>query len=328
MNQPSKNSSSGQSSDSGAGSGNGAGASHRTGRAPAGLPAITVDARAVEARAARFTRRSIKNEAKRAALAAAMSMVDLTTLEGMDTPGKVERLCRKALQPGLDPRLPRVAAVCVYPTFVAHARQVLEGSDVRVAAVATAFPSGQSFLDVRLDETRRTVDAGAHEIDMVIDRGAFLAGDHARVFDEIAATKEACGAAHLKVILETGELSTYDNVRTASDLAMRAGADFIKTSTGKIAPASTMPVCLVMAEAIRDHYRATGVQVGLKAAGGIRTSKQAWHYLVLIKETLGDAWLTPDWFRIGASSLVNDLLLQWERLDTGRYQSAVYFSND
>jgi len=287
-----------------------------------------VDARAVEARAARFTTRSVKKESKRAALALSMSMVDLTTLEGMDTPGKVDRLCRKALRPGLDPRVPSAAAVCVYPPFVARARRALEGSSVKVAAVATAFPSGQSFLDVRLDETRRTVEAGAHEIDMVIDRGAFLAGDHARVADEIAATKEACGDAHLKVILETGELATYDNVRRASQLAMDAGADFIKTSTGKIAPASTMPVCLVMAEAIRDHYRATGRMVGLKAAGGIRTAKQAWHYLVLVKETLGDAWLDPDWFRIGASSLANDLLAQWARLDSGRYQSGDYFSKD
>jgi deoxyribose-phosphate aldolase len=293
------------------------------------LPAVPpVDRVAADARAQSFTTRSIKKESKRAALAATLAMVDLTTLEGADTPDKVARLCRKARQPALDPRVPPVAAVCVYPTFVAHAKDALRGSDVKVAAVATAFPSGQSFLDVRLDETRRTVAEGADEIDMVIDRGAFLAGEYARVHDEIAAVKEACGPAHLKVILETGELVTYDNVRRASQLAMDAGADFVKTSTGKIAPASTLPVCLVMAETIRDHWFATGRRVGLKAAGGIRTAKSAWQYLVMVKETLGDDWFTPDLFRLGASALVNDVLQQWVRLDTGRYQSAVHFSED
>ncbi|MEZ5976689.1 MAG: deoxyribose-phosphate aldolase [Planctomycetota bacterium] len=293
------------------------------------LPAIpSVDRVGADARAAVFTRRSIKNEAKRAALATMVAMTDLTTLEGMDTPDKVRRLCRKAIRPIPDERVPSCAAVCVYPPFVSVAREALEGSGVAVAAVSTAFPSGHSFLDVRLDETRRTVEAGAHEIDMVIDRGAFLAGEHARVHDEVAAVKEACGPAHLKVILETGELQTYDNVRRASQIAMDAGADFIKTSTGKVTPAATLPVCLVMSEAIRDHYLATGVRVGLKAAGGIRTAKQAWQYLVMVKETLGDAWLTPDLFRLGASSLVNDALQQWERLETGRYQSADYFSED
>jgi deoxyribose-phosphate aldolase len=291
-------------------------------------PVPPVDRVAADARAHAFTTRSIKKESKRAALAATLAMVDLTTLEGMDTPDKVERLCRKARQPSIDPRVPPVAAVCVYPTFVAQAKAALLGSDVKVAAVATAFPSGQSFLDVKLDETRRTVDAGADEIDMVIDRGAFLAGEYGKVHDEIAAVKEACGAAHLKVILETGELATYDNVRRASQIAMDAGGDFIKTSTGKVTPASTLPVCLVMSEAIRDHWFRTGRRVGLKAAGGIRTAKSAWQYLVMVKETLGDDWFTPELFRMGASALVNDVLQQWARLDSGRYQSAVYFSED
>jgi deoxyribose-phosphate aldolase len=293
------------------------------------LPAVPpVDRVAADARAHAFTTRSIKKESKRAALAATLAMVDLTTLEGMDTPDKVARMCTKARQPSTDPRVPPVAAVCVYPTFVAHAKAALAGSDVKVAAVATAFPSGQSFLAIKIDETRRTVDAGADEIDMVIDRGAFLAGEYNQVHDEIAIVKEACGPAHLKVILETGELATYDNVRRASQIAMDAGGDFIKTSTGKESPASTLPICLVMSEAIRDHYLATGRRVGLKAAGGIRTAKTAWQYLVLVKETLGDDWFTPDLFRMGASALVNDVLQQWVRLDSGRYQSAVYFSED
>ena len=291
-------------------------------------PVPTVDQVAVEARARAFTKRSIKTHAKERALALVTSMIDLTTLEGMDTEDKVRRLCRKALTPLPGHPVPPVAAVCVYPTMVRVAREALAGSPVHVASVATAFPSGQSFLDVRLDEVRRTVEAGADEIDMVIARGAFLRGDHARVHDEIAAVKEACGPAHLKVILETGELGSYDQVRKASRIAMDAGGDFIKTSTGKIGSAATMPVTLVMLEAIRDHYFETGRVVGMKPAGGIRTAKEAWHYLVMVKETLGDRWLTPELFRFGASSLLNDVLMQWQKRETGRYQSSVYFTQD
>ncbi|MBM3876502.1 MAG: deoxyribose-phosphate aldolase [Verrucomicrobia bacterium] len=282
----------------------------------------------VEERAASFTKRSIKTSSKLAGLKLAVSMMDLTTLEGKDTPGKVAFLCRKALQP-LDPRydVPPCGAVCVYPNMVRFARRFLgESSPVHVASVATGFPSGQYPLPTKLTEVRRAVAEGADEIDMVIDRCAFLAGDHARVFDEIAATRQACGAAHLKVILETGELVTYDNVRVASRLAMDAGADFIKTSTGKVAPAATMPVTLVMLEAIRDHFFATGVRIGMKPAGGIRTAKQALHYLVMVKETLGDDWLTPDLFRFGASTLVNDVLMQIVKTVDGNYQAADYFS--
>ncbi|MCB9899304.1 MAG: deoxyribose-phosphate aldolase [Planctomycetes bacterium] len=291
-------------------------------------PVPSVDQVAVEQRAAAFTKRSIKTSAKKAALAFTVRMIDLTTLEGADTPGKVLRLCRKAMRPALDPQVPSVAAVCVYPTMVGVALRELAGSGVKVASVATAFPSGQSFLDVRLDEVRRTVELGADEIDMVINRGAWLAGDVARVHDEIASIKQACGPAHLKVILETGELGTYDQVRKASQVAMDAGADFIKTSTGKVSPAATLPVTLVMLEAIRDHFHATGRVVGMKPAGGIRTAKQAWQYLVMVKETLGDAWLTPDRFRLGASSLLNDVLLQWERARTGHYESVRSLSDD
>jgi len=281
-----------------------------------------------EERAAAFAKRSIKTSAKLAGLKMAVSMMDLTTLEGKDTPGKVAYLCRKALQP-LDPKyeVPPCGAVCVYPNMVRFARKFLgDDSAVKVASVATGFPSGQYPLRTRLEETRRAVRDGADEIDMVIDRGAFLAGDHSKVFDEIAAVKEACGPAHLKVILETGELVTYDNVRLASDLAMEAGADFIKTSTGKVSPAATMPVTLVMLEAIRDYFYATGIRIGMKPAGGIRTSKQALAYLVMVKETLGDDWLTPDLFRFGASTLVNDVLMQIARLAEGNYQNADYFS--
>ncbi len=288
----------------------------------------TVDAIMVEERAASFTKRSIKTSSKLAGLKLAISMMDLTTLEGKDTPGKVAFLCRKAMQP-LDPRynVPPCGAVCVYPNMVKFARRFLgESSPVHVASVATGFPSGQFPLPTKLAEVRRAVADGADEIDMVIDRCAFLAGDHARVFDEIAATKQACGAAHLKVILETGELVTYDNVRLASQLAMDAGADFIKTSTGKVAPAATMPVTLVMLEAIRDYFFATGIRIGMKPAGGIRTSKQALHYLVMVKETLGDDWLTPDLFRFGASTLVNDVLMQIVKTADGNYQAADYFS--
>jgi deoxyribose-phosphate aldolase len=282
----------------------------------------------VEERAASFGKRSLKTYAKLAGLKMAVSMCDLTTLEGKDTPGKVAYLCRKALQPiEVKYEVPGCAAVCVYPNLVKCARQFLGGnSPVKIAAVATGFPSGQYPLRTKLEEVRRTVADGADEIDMVIDRGAFLAGDHARVFDEIAATKEACGPAHLKVILETGELVTYDNVRLASEIAMQAGADFIKTSTGKVSPAATMPVTLVMLEAIRDYFFATGIRIGMKPAGGIRTSKQALAYLVMVKETLGDDWLSPQLFRFGASSLVNDLLMQIVKTVDGNYQSADYFS--
>jgi len=256
-------------------------------------------------------------------------MIDLTTLEGKDSDGKVRQLCAKALHPlPGDPTVGPCAAVCVYPKWVATAKRQLVGSEVKVASVATGFPAGLVPLEVKLADTRRAVEDGADEIDMVIDRGAFLAGEERRVFDEIVAVKKACGDAHLKVILETGELVTYDRVRRASHLAMQAGADFIKTSTGKIQPAATAPVVLVMLEAIRDHYLATGRKVGMKPAGGIRTSKQALHLLVMVKETLGDAWLTPELFRIGASSLTNDLLMQLVKESTGRYQSADYFSKD
>lgn len=291
-------------------------------------PVPAVDQVGVEQRAATFTRRSIKSTSKRAALQLIVRMIDLTTLEGMDTEAKVTRLCRKAVRPALDPEVPSVAAVCVYPTMVATAVRELAGSGVQVAAVATAFPSGQSFLSVRLDEVRRTVEQGAHEIDMVIQRGAWLAGDHARVHDEIAEIKEAAGPAHLKVILETGELGTYDQVRKASQVAMDAGADFIKTSTGKVSPAATLPVTLVMLQAIRDHFHATGRAVGMKPAGGIKTAKQAWQYLVMVKETLGDDWLRPERFRLGASSLLNDVLSQWDWLRSGHYASPTDHSED
>lgn len=281
-----------------------------------------------EERAAAFTKRSIKTAAKLTGLKMAVAMMDLTTLEGKDTPGKVAFLCRKAIQPA-DPKydVPSCAAVCVYPSMVKHARKFLGAdSPVHVASVATGFPSGQYPLRTRLEEVRRAAGDGADEIDMVIDRGAFLAGKHALVFDEIATVKEACGPAHLKVILETGELGTLDNVRLASQIAMEAGGDFIKTSTGKVNPAATMPVTLVMLEAIREYFLATGVRIGMKPAGGIRTSKQALAYLVMVKETLGDDWLTPDLFRFGASTLVNDVLMQIAKLAEGNYQAGDYFS--
>jgi deoxyribose-phosphate aldolase len=288
----------------------------------------TVDAVMVEERAASFTKRSIKTSAKLSGLKLVVSMMDLTTLEGKDTPGKVAYLCRKALQPA-EPKygVPNCAAVCVYPNMVKYARKFVgENSRVRVASVATGFPSGQYPLRTKLEEVRRAVSEGANEIDMVIDRGAFLDGDYAKVFDEIAATKQACGHAHLKVILETGELVTYDNVRLASQIAMEAGGDFIKTSTGKVNPAATMPVTLVMLEAIRDYFYATGIRIGMKPAGGIRNSKMALHYLVMLKETLGDDWLTPELFRFGASTLVNDVLMQIAKTADGNYQGADYFS--
>jgi deoxyribose-phosphate aldolase len=288
----------------------------------------TVDQVTVEERAASFTKRSIKNNAKLSGLKMVVSMMDLTTLEGKDTPGKVAYLCRKALQP-MEPSyaVPPCAAVCVYPNLVRPARRFLGvSSPVHIAAVATGFPSGQYPLRTKLEETRRAAGDGADEIDMVIDRGAFLTGDHQKVSDEIAAVKQACGPAHLKVILETGELVTYDNVRLASQIAMEAGADFIKTSTGKVQPAATMPVTLVMLEAIRDYFFQTGIRIGMKPAGGIRTAKQSLAYLVMVKETLGDDWLTPDLFRIGASTLLNDVLMQIAKCADGHYQSADYFS--
>lgn len=287
----------------------------------------TIDQVMVEERATAFTKRSIKTSAKLAGLKLAISMMDLTTLEGKDTPGKVAFLCRKAMQPA-DPRydVPSCAAVCVYSNLVRVAKKFLQRSIVKVASVATAFPTGLMPLKLKLQEVRQAARDGADEIDMVINRGSFLAGEHARVFDEIAMTKEACGEAHLKVILETGELQTYDNVRIASEIAMQAGADFIKTSTGKVSPAATMPVTLVMLEAIRDYFYATGIRIGMKPAGGIRTAKQALAYLVMVKETLGDDWLTPDLFRFGASTLVNDVLMQIVKSVDGNYQAAEYFS--
>ena len=288
-----------------------------------------VDEVGVNERVARFQSRSIKTASKVEALKLILSMIDLTTLEGQDTPGKVRQLCQKAIQlHAAMPGLPHVAAVCVYPTMVAVAKEALAGHDINIASVATAFPSGMSTLSVKLDDTRMAVDAGATEIDMVISRGAYLAGDYRYVFDEIAAVKKACGEAHLKVILETGELGTLDRIRKASVLAMHAGADFIKTSTGKIQPAATMQVTLVMLQAIRDYYYDTGKMIGMKPAGGISTAKLGVHYLVMLRETLGNAWMTPQWFRFGASSLANDVLMQLVKQSTGVYQSADYFSKD
>lgn len=288
-----------------------------------------VDAIAVEERVAQLAKRSIKKAAKVLGLKLAIRMMDLTTLEGKDTPGKVRALCNKALHPlDSDPGLGPCAAICVYPNMVPFAREALLGSTVKVASVATAFPSGQSPLDVKLEDVRRAVDLGADEIDMVIDRGAMLSGDYAKVFDEIAATKEASGPAHLKVILETGELGSYDVIRKASEIGIAAGGDFIKTSTGKVQPAATLGVTLVMLETIRDHYYATGRKIGMKPAGGVRTAKQALQYLVVVKETLGDAWLDPGLFRFGASALLNDVLMQLEKERTGNYQASEDFSKD
>jgi deoxyribose-phosphate aldolase len=292
-----------------------------------GLPGV--DQVGAEARVATLSTRSIKTTAKAWAIDLAISMIDLTTLEGQDTPGKVRALCAKAMRPDpADRTAPRVAAICVYPDMVSVAAHELAGSGVHLASVATAFPSGRAALPVKLADTRDAVAAGADEIDMVIDRGAFLSGRYLEVFEEIVAVKEAIGDAHLKVILETGELVTYDNVRRASWLAMLAGGDFIKTSTGKISPAATLPVTLVMLEAVRDFRDSMGHQVGVKAAGGIRTTKDAIKYLVLVNETAGDDWLEPDWFRIGASSLLNDLLMQRTKLTTGRYSGPDYFTVD
>ncbi|MCH8299174.1 MAG: deoxyribose-phosphate aldolase [Candidatus Marinimicrobia bacterium] len=288
-----------------------------------------VDQIGIEERVARLNKRSIKKKSKISALKLALSMIDLTTLEGKDSKGKVRQLCNKALHlHDSFPDLPHVAAICVYPPMVPTAVECLSGSNVKVASVATAFPSGMTSLQTKLSEVRRVVRMGADEVDMVISRGAFLRGEYKFVFDEIASVKEACGEAHLKVILETGELNTLDNVRLASDIAIGAGADFIKTSTGKIQPASTQPVALVMMQAIRDHYFKTGKKVGVKAAGGISDAKTAIQYLVLLKETLGVDWLTPDLFRFGASSLANDLLMQIMKQTEGVYQSANYFSKD
>jgi deoxyribose-phosphate aldolase len=288
-----------------------------------------VDQVALETRAAELATRSIKQEAKRVGLRLAISMTDLTTLEGRDTPGKVRALCQKAMHPlGSDAGVPPVAAVCVYPDLVSIAAAALSGSGVAVASVATGFPSGRTSRAIKVEETRRAVQDGAGEIDMVIDRGAFHAGLFGAVYDEICAVKEVCGAAHLKVILETGELGGYDAIRRACRIALRAGADFLKTSTGKISPAATLPVVLLMLECVRDHYLQSGRLVGVKAAGGIRDSKQALRYLVLVNETVGDLWLTPERFRFGASTLLNDLLMQWSRCRDGVYQRPEDFGKD
>jgi deoxyribose-phosphate aldolase len=288
-----------------------------------------VDAVAAEERAASLAKRSLKKESKVWGLKLAISMMDLTTLEGKDTRGKVFALCQKAMHPEpADRDIPHVAAVCVYPTMIPFVKQALAGSGVKLASVATGFPSGQTYTHIKVEETRETVAAGADEIDMVIDRGAFLSGDYHKVFDEIAEVKEACGPAHLKVILETGELANYDQVRRASLIAMYAGADFIKTSTGKVTVNATLPVTLVMLEAIRDFRHATGKLIGMKPAGGIATAKLALSYLVMVYETMGPEWMTPDLFRFGASSLLNDVLMQLRKEKTGAYQSGDYFTID
>lgn len=288
-----------------------------------------IDQVGVEERASRFTKRSIKDETKLNGLKLALNMIDLTTLEGKDTDGKVKQLCYKAMHlHDAYPGLPTVAAICVYPSMVAVAKKALGDSGIKVASVATAFPSGQSTRDIKLRDTKFAVSQGADEIDMVISRGKFHQGEYNFVFDEIAGIKESCGEARLKVILETGELGTYDKVRRASDIAMYAGADFIKTSTGKIQPAATMPVTLVMLEAIRDFYYKTGKKIAMKPAGGISKAKQALHYLVMLNEVLGEDWMNNEWFRFGASSLANDILMQLMKQKTGVYQSGDYFAND
>ena len=290
---------------------------------------VHVDQVGIEERASRFTKRSIKNETKVNGLMLALNMIDLTTLEGKDTEGKVKQLCYKAIHlHDSYPGLPTVAAICVYPSMVKTAKKALGDSGVKVASVATAFPSGQAPHDVKIRDTKYAVQNGADEVDMVISRGKFLEGEYNFVFDEIAAIKEACGDAKLKVILETGELVTYDKVRKASDIAMYAGADFIKTSTGKISPAATMPVTLVMLEAIRDFYYKTGKKIAMKPAGGISKAKLALHYLVMLNEVLGEEWMNNEWFRFGASSLANDILMQLMKQKTGVYQSPNYFSID
>lgn len=296
---------------------------------PSFIEPVRVDQVGIEERAARFTKRSIKNETKMNGLLLALNMIDLTTLEGKDTEGKVKQMCYKAAHlHDAYPGLPTVAAVCVYPSMVATAKKAVEGTGIKVASVSTAFPSGQAPRNVKITDTKFAVAQGADEIDMVISRGKFLEGEYNFVFDEIAAVKEACGDARLKVILETGELVTYDKVRRASDIAMYAGADFIKTSTGKISPAATMPVTLVMLQAIKDFYYKTGKMIGMKPAGGISKSKLALHYLVMLNETLGEDWMNNQWFRFGASSLANDVLMQIMKAKTGVYQGKDYFSVD
>ncbi|HUN28868.1 MAG TPA: deoxyribose-phosphate aldolase [Alphaproteobacteria bacterium] len=292
-------------------------------------PAVNVDAVMLESRAAALSKRSIKTSAKLEGITLAIRCIDLTTLEGKDSHGRVRSLCAKAVNPRPGwPNVPSVAAVCVYPNLVPVAKESLRGTSVKVASVATAFPSGLSSLEVKLADTAAALESGADEIDMVIDRGAFLSGDEGSVFAEIVAVKELCGRAHLKVILETGELGTYDNIRRASDLALEAGADVIKTSTGKVGTNATFPTALVMCEAIRDFARRTGERRGLKVAGGVRTTKQALTYLVIVKETLGEAWLSPERFRIGASSLLDDLLMQLEKEETGHYAGTDYIPKD
>ena len=289
----------------------------------------SIDKVGVEERVSRFQTRSIKNESKLQGLKMVLNMIDLTTLEGKDTPGKVKQMCYKAQHlHDLHPGLPTVAAVCVYPSMVAIAKKELRNSSVKIASVSTAFPSGQAPMDIKITDTKFAVDAGADEIDMVISRGKFLSGEYNYVFDEISSIKEACGKARLKVILETGELATLDNVRKASDIAIYAGADFIKTSTGKIQPAATMQVTYTMLMAIRDYFDETGIMIGMKPAGGISTSKLALHNLVMVKEILGEAWLNNHWFRFGASSLANDVLMQILKTETGLYQSSDYFTID
>lgn len=296
---------------------------------PSFIDPVRIDQVGIEERAARFTKRSIKNESKLNGLLLTLNMIDLTTLEGKDTEGKVKQMCYKAAHlHDAYPGLPTVAAVCVYPSMVATAKKAVEGTGIKVASVATAFPSGQSSRTIKINDTKFAVAQGADEIDMVISRGKFLQGEYNFVFDEIAAVKQACGDARLKVILETGELVTYDKVRRASDIAMYAGADFIKTSTGKISPAATMPVTLVMLQAIRDFYYKTGKMIGMKPAGGISKSKLALHYLVMLNEILGEDWMNNQWFRFGASSLANDVLMQVMKMKTGVYQGKDYFSVD
>ncbi|MDA7890975.1 deoxyribose-phosphate aldolase [bacterium] len=296
---------------------------------PARRDSPTIDQIGVEERAQRFCSRSLKKGTKMSALKLAVSMLDVTTLEGADSVGKIRQMCQKAMHPfAQDPSIGPAAAVCVYPRMVKTAADVVKGSKVKVAAVATQFPSGQMRLKERLAEVRYAVGEGADEIDMVISRGQFLQGEYRAIYDEVAACKEACGKAHLKVILETGELTTYDNVRYASDMTMAAGADFIKTSTGKVPIAATLPVTLVMLQAIDDFYERTGRMVGMKPAGGISNAKLALQYLVMVREVLGPKWLTNEWFRFGASSLTNDLLMQIRKQETGLYQSGDYFTKD
>lgn len=290
---------------------------------------LPVDETGAKERAASLAGRSVKNESKIEAIKMAVSMIDLTTLEGKDSKGKVQAMCRKGIRPlESAPEIPHVGAICVYPNMIKFAKEIVDGTGVKVASVATSFPSGQSPMKIKIEEVKKIVALGADEVDMVISRGEFLSGNYDYTYNEVKQIKEACDGKHLKVILETGELETMDNIRLASLIAMLAGADFIKTSTGKVQPAATLPVVLVMLEAIRDYYNETGIKIGMKPAGGIRNTKEAIANLVLVKETLGEDWLTPDLFRIGASSLLNDLLMQYQKQKTGVYQSAIYFTND